>query len=815
MLSNPELLLAVLSLLALAMLITGLSHLLKLPSTVLLVCLGLLLNPLTPQLTALLPVGDIKLTHDLVLYVFIPGLVFQSALSLDARALLRNIAPILVMAIPGMLVSALLVATGLSASLGLPFLLCLLFGALISATDPVAVMALFKELGVSPRLSVLVEGESLLNDATAIVLFHIVLDLILTPTTPTWSFTLLTAMFDFCQIFIGGAAVGGLIGLLLSLLLVRLSRAEDSVLQVLIVFGAYFSFIIAEHNFHVSGIMATLFCALTLNMLALPRLGRHSARNTEQFWQVIVLIFNSLLFVMMGLAVDIGSLVDYGNGLFWAILAVAVARAVSVYVLIPSTTTVFRLPRLPLSNQHVMWLGGIKGALAIAMVFSLPETITAKPLLISLTSGVVLANLLINASLLKPFIRLLKIDRLPASEWQDLHEGKHLIAHSVDHVLNSFRQLRLLDDQIQASVTSALQSRLKTSNEHLNDEQSLKQIHLQALEAEQKELERLADIGLISYYTELNFREILARDRAKSIDQLLHPSIEHSGINRFVRLEMIIIKLLAQTSWSQHILVRYQHYRFSNLLQHDIAGVMIAYKALTEIKVINSNPNSEKLAIIRKAYQQRLQRRQHRLRRFSEAFPDFYQQYENHLFQEVALKYSQKLLQNECQRGFFSSRVCQRLHRTIEQALDDLPPLTLTLGRYKRHDWLEQVPLFEHLPKAVIHKLERSSGYISYLPGDTIFNEGDHGKSVYVLVFGCVLVLKKNQYGDNEVITELKPGSFIGVRALADKSGRSATLRAKSYTTLLHLATQDIKDLAQESPELAQRLSEPALYARS
>ncbi len=808
MLSNPELLLTVLLLLALAMLLTGLSRLIRLPSTVLLVILGLSLNQLSPALVNYLPLDEVSLTHDLVLYVFLPALVFESALSLDARALLSNLIPVLVMAIPGMAISALMVAFGVSVSLGFSFVMSLLFGALISATDPVAVIALFKELGVSRRLSILVEGESLFNDATAIVFFNIVLALISAPTQFSPD-SVLTVILDFTITFVGGAAIGIAISLTLSLILIRLREAGNPLLQVLIVFSAYFSFVIAEHSFHVSGIMATLSCALTLNITALPRLGQDCSRFTGQFWQIVVLIFNSLLFVMVGLAVDIVALLDHKEVLLWAVLAVALARAVSVYLLIPATTHLFNIPRIRLSSQHVMWLGGIKGALAIAMVFSLPDSLSDKTLLTELTLGVVLTSLLVNASLLRPVISWLKIDRLPASEWQDLCQGQIQISHSVEHVLSSFRQLRLMDDRLQSSVTEALHHRLHTGDRHLTEEQRLKQIHLQALEAEQKELQYLSEIGLVSYYTELNYRKILARDRAKSIPELLTRNGDNQDENPFFRFEMVIIRFLEQYSWSQRLLVRYQHFRFSNLLQHDIAGVMIAHKALLEIKTIDFNDDNEKLALIRKAYQRRFQRRQQRLRRFNETFPDFYQQYECRLFQEVALKYSQKLLQEEFQRGFFSERVYHRLNQSITQALKELPPLTVTLGWRKRRYWLNQVELFKNLPPPVLQKLEQSSGYISFLPNDTIFNEGDHGRSVYVLVFGTVIVLKQNNQEDNAFVAELKPGSFIGVRALADNKGRSATLRAKTYVTLLHLPTSDIKALAKQSPELAKRLTDP------
>jgi len=166
------------------MVVAGTGRYLRLPYTVLLVLLGVITNILAPLSAFAESIQNFRLTHDLVLFVFLPALIFESALNLNARALLKDLVPVLVMAIPGMLVSAVLVALGLVMSLAIDPVVALLFGALISATDPVAVIALFHELGAPRRLTILVEGESLFNDATAIVLFNILLGFVLSDSSP-------------------------------------------------------------------------------------------------------------------------------------------------------------------------------------------------------------------------------------------------------------------------------------------------------------------------------------------------------------------------------------------------------------------------------------------------------------------------------------------------------------------------------------------------------------------------------------------------------------------------------------------------------
>lgn len=800
-----ELLLIILLFLTIAMMATGLGKHLRLPHTVLLVVMGLGVNLMAPLSPYGALISEFRLTHDLVLFVFLPGLIFDSALSLDARALLKDLIPVLVMAIPGMLISAVLVGLGLVFSVNLDLTVALLFGALISATDPVAVIALFKELGVNRRLTVLVEGESLLNDATAIVLFNILLAFVLSGEFLPGD--LLTAATDFMKVFLGGVVIGVLLGLVMSELIVRLKQSGNSVVLVSTLIMAYLSFIVAEHGFQVSGVMSVLSSAICLSATGLPRLSGHTEQDIREFWTVVVLIFNSLLFIMIGLSVDIGSLLSYWEPVLWAVLAVAIARSVSIYGLIPLATFAFALPRIKLGSQHVMWWGGLKGGLAIAIVFSIPDSVADKQLLTELTLGVVLISLLVNASMLRPLLHWLKVDRLNDEEWLEWQQSKVQLKNSIDHVLHDFSSIHLLDGKLQSSVVSALRKNLQATESSLTEEQLLKQVHLQVLQTEEEELDRLNDIGLVNYYNYLNFKDILTKDKSKSIAELLAgPVGRQESKNPFLRFEMAMIKHLSEYEWTLGLLVKYQSVRFSNLIRHDIAGVLIAHEALLKLKQIEQGMPGRKLEALKTIYQTRLNRRQARLKQFGEVFPDFYHQYEYRLFQEVALLYALKYVTEEHERGKLSTKVFQRLEKSLIDAQKQLPPMTASLSLTKRDDWLDSVPLFSGLPRRVIKRLAQNARYISFLPEDTVFNEGDKGDSVYILVSGSVNVFKRNEAGESFHVAELRKGSFIGEHALSAQSIRTATVRAKTYITLLRLTANEVVTLSQDAPELAMRL---------
>ena len=175
-----EIVLVIMGLLTVAMIAAAICRNIPVPYTVFLVILGIILGSIARQNPELELLLEFQLTPDLVLFLFLPALIFESAINMDARLLMKDIIPVMVLAVPAMLISAGVIGVGLWWIQDFNIFHALLFGALISATDPVAVIALFKELGAPQRLTILVEGESLLNDATAIVFFNIILGLAVT-----------------------------------------------------------------------------------------------------------------------------------------------------------------------------------------------------------------------------------------------------------------------------------------------------------------------------------------------------------------------------------------------------------------------------------------------------------------------------------------------------------------------------------------------------------------------------------------------------------------------------------------------------------
>ncbi|MCK5728016.1 MAG: cation:proton antiporter [Methylococcales bacterium] len=800
----PEILLVTFALLLGAMVATNLCRYIALPYTVILVILGLALHHSIPFLPALKHLQSFHLTPDIILYIFLPALIFESALSLDARALLKNLAAVMMLAIPGMLLSALFVGLSLVWFLKINLMVALIFGALISATDPVAVVAIFKELGVSKRLMVLVEGESLLNDATAIVLFNIMLGFV--ATGEMLSDDIFPAVSQFLTVFFGGILVGVVVGFSLSELMVRLYRNDDGVPIILSVIMAYFSFIIAEHYFHVSGVMAVLTAAICLNTTSFIRLPHQTTNMVRHSWEVVVLVCNSLLFILIGMSVDIGILMSYWELILAAVVAVALARAMSIYFLTALATSIFNLPKIGLNERHIMWWGGLKGGLAIAVVLSIPDSLPEKQLLIGLTLGVVLVSLLMNASTIRLLIHGLKLDKLTDQEEIELEQHTQEIKTAVDKVLQDFSKKDLLGEKLQASVEFAIVSKLKSKPFVLSQKQRLKQLHLEILHAEKEKLEFLHEIGLVNNYTFISFLEVLKCDFEKNTDSSPRLKSKTFKKNFLSQMEVRVIEFLSRCNYSLTWLMKYQNLRFSNRIQHDIAGILMAHDALKIIKANKFEVSNKKLKLIKNVYKRRLLQRQQRLKELDDLYPTFYQSYEYLLFQQVALVYA--LIELKCEFG--NSKISHKIYTTLQKRLQDalkqLPKIKAVISSRRKHEWMSKTPLFSGLPEKMLETLAKKTEYINFLPSDIIFNECDRGHSLYILLNGSVDVYKRSPSGEAVHLATLHEGSFIGEHALLMNSRRSATIKAKTYVTFLRLTAAEVIKMSKIAPELGDRL---------
>jgi CPA1 family monovalent cation:H+ antiporter len=379
---------------------------LRIPYTVALVFAGLLI---TFQTTI-----KFELTPELILALFLPPLVFEAAFHLNLKELSRNLPAILLLAVPGVILTMFIIGGILSFSIKLSLPIALLFGALIAATDPVAVVALFRTLGVPKRLLVLIEGESLFNDGTAIVLFQIMLAVVLTS-----KFNLANSVVDFFKISIGGVLVGLVLGWLIAQFITRVdNHLIETTLTTILAFGAY----LVADRLSFSGVLAVVTAGLVNGNISPQGMSPTSRIVIFNFWEYVAFLANSLVFLLIGLQVNITALLTAWQPILWAILAIFIARIIVVYGLSWLVKQVAE--PIPFRWQHILNWGGLRGAISLALVLSLPVSLASeRDVLRVMAFGVVLFTLIVQSTTMSPLIRWLKV--ITRSDAQIKYEMQH------------------------------------------------------------------------------------------------------------------------------------------------------------------------------------------------------------------------------------------------------------------------------------------------------------------------------------------------------------------------------------------------------
>jgi CPA1 family monovalent cation:H+ antiporter len=310
------------------------------------------------------------LTHDFIFEVILPPLLFEAAIAIHWDELKRDAPAVLLLAIPGTMIAAAAMAGGLIWCLNWPVTPAVLFGILIAATDPVAVIALFRDNNVQGRPKLLVEAESLFNDGVAAVLFALALE---------WANGVTLPPFEALQTLTVTAGGGIVIGAITGMTAIAVSgRADDHLIEgTLTTICAYGSFLLAERC-HVSGVLATVTAGLLMgNLGLLGETGPISERGRAfvgDLWSFIAFIANSIVFLMIGLTIATAHYDALGAGAIAAIIALGLlSRGLTVY---PLCLVLSRsLWAVPMAARHLLWWGGLRGALGLALALSLPESL--------------------------------------------------------------------------------------------------------------------------------------------------------------------------------------------------------------------------------------------------------------------------------------------------------------------------------------------------------------------------------------------------------------------------------------------------------
>ncbi len=805
-------------LLLLAVMMVPMARRLNFPYTVLLAVVGVVIGLLKEVAEGghiyiisdiLRALHNLEITAEAVLFVFLPVLVFEAALALDVRRLLDDLGSILFLAIIGLLISTGVVGYSLHLVSGVSIVVCLMLGAIVSATDPVAVVAIFKDVGAPKRLAILVEGESLFNDATAIVVFIILSGMVLQTSDPS----LFGGIAEFIRVFLGGIIVG----LVLSFLFVSIIRKLNKMPLVersLTISLAYLAFIIGEHYLHVSGVMAVVTAALVMASRGRTVIAPHDWHSLHEMWEQLGFWANSIIFILVGLAVP-GIMAGFGEReLTWlAVLLLAAfgARAVIIFGLMPYLSRVNLAHAVSNSFKAVMFWGGLRGAVSLALALLVIEngafSEEVRNFVGVLVTGFVLFTLFVNAPTISFLISVLRLDQLSTTEVAVRDRALALSLAKIGSNIESVARQQDTAEAVTEQLTSEYRHRSQTAQRKVDQLRDLHPndwvlIGLATLSAQERE----------SYAEQFEagfLRSEIFRAVTKNIDDV-SDALKSNGATGYIDAS----EQMFGFGWQFRMAMDF-HRRFglTGLLSKRVAErfeVLTATKlALREIlhegidKVL---PLVGETAgkVLRELIEERVSNTERNLNSLVLQYPDYAEMLQMRYLERGALQLEANSYGQMFSDAVITPEVYKNLEATLEvkqRELDVTPRLDLGLEPI---NLVGKVPLFKDLD---MRRLEAIAALLKprlVIPGETVVARGDDGDAMYFISSGSLTVELEPE------AVQLGSGDFFGELALVTNQPRTADVRAAGFCELLMLSTTDFQTLLEANPETMQIVEEVA-----
>lgn len=775
------------------------SKCLKLPFTVFLALLGIVFGSLILLLDDM--VFHVDILHDIisgaesfsfspevVLFIFLPAILFESALDLDVRKLLSQIKPILFLAIIGLLISTFIIAFGMYSLINISLLGCLLIGVISSATDPIAVVALFKEVGAPKKLATLVEGESLFNDATAIVLYMVLTQMLLSPVDQSWWSPLLS----FLKVFFGGAFVGILLSYL-TCALVRVCSGFSTAQVNLTIVLAYGSFMIAEHYFHVSGVMAVIFSAFTMSLLGRTSFTGSTWQSMVSLWHRFSFWSNTLIFLLMGLLfVDmLISMTGYDILLACLFIVLAhLARFLVVFVILPLMAKIGVMKSISFSYRSVMFWGGLRGTISLALVLllidnpAMPDDLKSYSAI--LVGSLVLFTLFVNATTVAPLMRYFGLDRLSPAETLLRNRVLKMAYHSIKSDGNISDDI-VMKREVQLGELLGVSDDVSTS-------------------FTEKQWEDLAFNILIlqekSEYLSLHEKGIISSDIAQYLVFYCDSMLDHVEDDGYLNSSDQLLSF----SW-QFLLAR-SIYQYLNrpgyimcLLQTRLARLNIVYDVLSNLKDKQLTQVME--CVDQKIHQQlfqkideRMERVQIHLNAIASQYPEYSKEWNSQILSRKTLQLELAEFSRLRDKSLITEGIYGNVIDTLEHESESLHQKLVLDLHQSPAELIQKVPFLAKLPSEAIDAILKFAKPCLFFPKEFIFHKGDIGQSMFFVSNGSVEVLLDNQ----KIV--LGSGSFFGELAILNNAPRVASVRTISYCDLLEISQSDFLELMKNNPDL-------------
>ncbi|HEU0218100.1 MAG TPA: cation:proton antiporter [Stellaceae bacterium] len=806
MLDTAVILLAVALLLVVVGAIQPVATRVRLPPTVLLAGFGIVIG----AASSLLPRGmldgaegffsGLRISSETIIYVFLPLLVFEAGITSDVRRILEDAAPILLLAIIATLVTTAAIGLALWPLAGLPLVVCLLLGAVVATTDPAAVIAIFRDVGAPARLTRLVEGEALLNDAAAIALFVVLLGMITAGHDPDVA----AGSREFTLSFLGGAIAGFAAGriLLVSIGWLGGDRLAEASLTVAL---AYLAFITAERVFHVSGVVTVLAAGMTVSALGRARISPYNWAFLGDLWEQIAFWARSLVFVLASILVP-RLLVDMDRHdvVLCAVLigAAFAARLFVLFGLLPPLSY-FKLTQ-PINTAYrlaIAW-GGLRGALTLALALAVSENRTLDPnirhFVAVLATGLVLFTLLVSGTTLRPVIRVLGLNRLNPRDRMLRDQVLALAYEEVCEAVRDTAKQYSLSDRAVRETVDPYQTWIREAGARDTDAAGLTGrmrlgTALLALANQERALvleawsQRTVAAGAVQML--LRNADVLI-EGARSDGRLGYERSAKAALSfRFgFRVAYFLYRRFGLARFlADRLGQRFEVLLFSRLLITELIG--FTGRRLHPIF------GAKVAALARQILKSRLEATTAAVEALRSQYPDHAAALETQFLRDSAARREMGRYQALFEEGLIAREIYDDLRRSVDEARqgDHRPRFDLRLDT---GELIGRLDLLSGLDADQLARVQRLLRPQFTVPNERILRIGDRADAVYFIASGAVEVRLP---GAQRI--QLGTGAFFGEMALLTNQPRRADVVALTFCRLLVLSRADFEKFMADNPD--------------
>jgi Na+:H+ antiporter len=710
------------------------------------------------------------------------------------------------------LVETFVIGLALSRVAPVSLVVCLLLGSIVSTTDPVAVIGIFRDVGAPSRLSRLLEGESLLNDAAAITLFTVLLDILIAGHATGIGLTMLM----FLRNFVGGVTLGYLATRLVVALLSWLPNLRLAQVTLTVALP-YVVFILGERQLGVSGVVATVTAGLAFNAIGQPRVTPSDWQFLRDLWQQLDFWASSLIFILAALLVP--RLVPDIHASDWWLLGALVlaslsARAVTLFGLIPLLSLAKLSQRIDARFKAVILWGGLRGAVTLALALAVTEDPAVpsdvKRFIAVLATGFVLFTLVVNGTTLRLLIKLLGLDRLSpfdrALREQVLAISRGRVADVVKSTGNQYRFPDALTTEVSQSYVMAEPGAVSAPPIFAGSRSDQQLLGFLTLANRERELilehfdgQFIAGRVVEELLTDAS--RLIDRTRARGAGEYLQTAQGIVGFSwRFRAAHWLHRRLHVDAPLMDSLADRFERL----LVLRIVLDQLGPYVDDALVSLVGTSVTGD----LKRALAERQAMTNAALAALRLQHPDYAMVLERRFLKKVALRHEDEQYRRLFQEGVIGPELYSSLQRevaTARAALEVRPALDLGLDA---RALIGRVPLFQSLSAAQVDQVARLLHPEFMVPGESLIRKGEHGGSMYFISSGVVMV----DPGGRKI--RLERGAFFGEMSLLSGEARQATVAAASYGQLLVLYERDFRRLLATSKRIRSQIDRIAAKRR-